>query len=252
MADMRQYAGGGVEAQQHRESASQYQQAQYARIAAPNTYQPLGGMAAQAEAAKAREEALRLGALPGVTHGAMQNVAYGSGGEVAMFKDRPLVDALCARLAGYCGEGGRNEGAVETLDRLLSEVRAARQGPTPPPERAVTLGEMCSGTDGRGDCEYRTGHAGPHSPSVPPSSPKGQRLNGLGLHRYQGVGAMLGSASGGPCPPEHLGIAQQLRAPGKMFSQETVLAVIRAQKVGPQSSDARAALKHLEHIFEEI
>jgi hypothetical protein len=170
--------------------------------------------AVQAEnAGKAKEEMLRLGALPGVASGVMENVAYDSSGTLraAMHKDRPLVDALCARLAGYCGEGGRSEGAVETLDRLLVEVRAARQGPTSPPDRAVTLGEMCSGTDGSGDCEYKTGHVGPHSPGVPPSSPDGQRLNGLGMHRYQGI-------------------VQQLRAPGKMFSREKFLAILHAKQ----------------------
>lgn len=64
-------------------------------------------------------------------HGVMQNMAYGSSG-AGMFKDRPLVDALSARLAGYAGEGGRNEGAVEALDRLLAEVRETRSsGATP-------------------------------------------------------------------------------------------------------------------------
>lgn len=44
--------------------------------------------------------------------------------------------ALCSRLSEFVGEGGGNEGAVDVLDRLLSEVRAARQGPAaaqPPP-----------------------------------------------------------------------------------------------------------------------
>lgn len=59
---------------------------------------------------------------------AMHNAVYGRGvPPVEMYRDRPLVDALCARLAGYAGEGGRNEGAVEALDRLLAEVRGFRK-----------------------------------------------------------------------------------------------------------------------------
>lgn len=133
-------------------------------------------------------------------HGVMQNMAYGSSG-AGMFKDRPLVDALSARLAEYCGEGGRNEGAVETLDRLLSEVRAARQGPTPPP---------------------------------PQEGPRG---------------AILGQALG-------RGAAQMLRAPGKMFSRETITGVLRGRRADAEmdcpGSPRSNELAYLIRIFENL
>lgn len=138
--------------------------------------------------------------------GVMQNVAHGDSVLRAdIYKDRPLVDALCARLAGYCGEGGRNEGAVETLDRLLSEVRAARQGPSAPPPQN-----------------------GPHSTML-----------------GQEIGGHIGQLSSGE--------------PGKMFSRETILAILRAQqcinathKVPGMREGGDDVLRALLTIFENL
>ena len=48
-------------------------------------------------------------------------------------EDKRLADSLCALLAPFAGDGARNEGAVECLERLLQEVRATRQGPSSAP-----------------------------------------------------------------------------------------------------------------------
>jgi hypothetical protein len=48
------------------------------------------------------------------------------------------------------------------------------------------------------------------------------------------------------------GVAQQLRAPGKMFSREVVCAIIRAQRTQPQTEESVSALNRLLTIFENL
>lgn len=173
MADMRRYAGVGPE--MISESARDYQQA---GVPGPRI------IPTPEEARRAQEAALRAQVLVNQSVGGFGS-HYEVGPQVgalqaAMYKDRPLVDALCARLAEYCGEGGRNEGAVETLDRLLSEVRAARQGPS-------------------------------HAPADDT-------------------------------------LAQQLRAPGKMFSREAICAIIRGQMAITHDSHLRDLLTIFENL----
>jgi hypothetical protein len=130
---------------------------------------------------------------------------------------------------GKCVGGFCDRSAREVAKRAQTQAvdSASVFNAAPVPARARDYAEMCSGTDGRGDCEYKTGHFGPHSPGVPPSDSLGRRLNGLG------------SAAG---------IGFQRGASGKMFSRETICAIIRGQMAVTQDSHLRDLLT----IFERL
>lgn len=48
------------------------------------------------------------------------------------------------------------------------------------------------------------------------------------------------------------GTAQMPRAPGKMFTRETICAIIRAEKTHPQTEESLATLNRLQSTFENL
>lgn len=72
---------------------------------------------------------------------------------------------------------------------------------------------------------------------------------GTATGQVVGLGAQLGDMRGAYAG---VGVAQMLRAPGKMFARSDILAIIRAQHGIASTFEAKEALDALARIFERM